>query len=208
MMPPLLALTAANAYAMLGRLCAYGATWITTLAQRSTQNGAQGGANPASADPVTNFVRVLRAMRWANTLADFLAGRFRLTPVRTRTAIVHDQPDAASIARYDEREDDDDERFSMGPDPAVVRALRTQPLGKIIARICRDLGLPSTHELWPAGLVAITQTFAEWIAQPPPQAAPPATPLPSPRPCAEPSMQSDHPPPPIRPPPSRPDGND
>ena len=225
MLPSLLALTATHARHLLNRLSAFGAAWITTLAQRTAQPCPSAcpadparnlpradparslpRADPARslprADPARSLQSVLRAMRWASTLAAFLAGQFQLPPLRARP-IQRADTDPKEIDRYNERESDDAENFRAGPDRAMAHAFRTRPVGRIVARICRDLGLTPASDLWPADLVAITQTPVEWVATnfTPPILATrlaPHAPLSSPPP--QPPADTDHPTPPIRPP--------
>ena len=199
MPPPLLALTAAHARELLGRLCACGAAWIEVLR----------GAPPPPSLPIipvhpagqtATLLRVLRAMRWASMLAALLAGRLQLPALRARKPL--DNGDHEDLR---DRDPGDPQHSLAGADRAMFHAFRTRPVGKIVARICRDLGVSKTHEFWPADLIAITHTPAEWTAAQA-QQAPPApaatvetTPPSHPNQTTHPSTQTD-PPPPDRPP--------
>ena len=167
MLAPVLALTATHARHLLHQLCTHGAAWIADLRGTGTEPAPR--AKPLDR---ARLRRVLRAIRWTAMLAALFAGRLQLPPPSARAR----KPRNEDYENLNDPEPGDRDPSLAGSDRAMVRAFRTRPVGKIIARICRDLGISQAHDLWPAELVALTQTPVDWAA---------ANPLP-PTPCDEP----------------------
>jgi hypothetical protein len=174
---------------------------------------------PGTPNPLDAFVRIAAAIRWLAALAVTLDGSHAFLPSRTRAAAAAAQnpepPPAAAEAETPPEPPTPAEPATQPENPAadltsdsteelrrIRRAFATRPIGQIVRDICARIGVDPSSALWPAALIAITQTPAEWVAERERAAAPPQrprrvwqTPPPTPNPPEPPAFKRPEPPP-------------
>lgn len=155
---------------LLGRVAAFGASLADRLVACLPIDPIP---SPQAVDAtITRMTRILRALTWLSVLDAVFAGTWRPSPpAHPRAARSAAVAVAGSVSA-------DSARPARSPRVTTIitglrHAFATRPIGKIVAGLCRDLGIAPGTEAWPTELIALTATPAEWAAThalPPPDA--------------------------------------
>ena len=128
---------------------------------------------PLDADPAADpapiarrFLRFARAVRWAIVLAAVLRGEYPLPPARKRT---EPNPDHQPNPRRPSTP-----RAPRLVDSAMHHAFRTLTISQITAKLCLELSLAADDPDYPAELLCLNMTAAEFMKS---QESPGALPL-------------------------------
>ena len=145
----------------------------TLLAQRFV--GPNRDRGPNSFIHYEKLFRMERAVRWTHALMDVLSGRLTFTRPEGRLAPVSPPPArAASPTRR--RPPGSRAPYPLGDTMATLRELfTTRSMREVVTRICIDLEITPDMAAWPAELLIIYETPAQWSA---------AHYLPDPGPCS------------------------
>ena len=186
--PPTQPSRSANLLGLVRRLIDYGRELAATIRQRAFTDPGPVITCFGTADVALILARISRGLHRANALearlirnADRLdAGPRAASPEKPRT------PRRATAPTTDEP----DARLTRLPTPEQIAAkVRRQPIGAVIADICRDLGILPSHPLWRELQIVIIRedgNFANLIkdilnqAFPIPLTPPPGPPTPPP----------------------------
>jgi hypothetical protein len=115
---------------------------------------------------VPRFARLARAIRWAIALAAVLRGEYHLPPARKHTEPTQDrEPHPRRPATP---------RAPREVDSAMHHAFRTLTISQIAAKLCLELGIATDDPDYPAELLSLDMTAAEFAQS---QARPGALPL-------------------------------
>lgn len=168
--------------ALLSRMAAFGVEVVTRLVRIA---GDDATPPTISATGVATFLRVTRAVIWAEMLATVFAGTY--IPIALRPVSQPEiKPETQPAARASTRRTTTTQRQLPAITSAMHRAFATRPIGQIVEKICAGLGIARGSALWPEDLIAMTETPVEWTAShlarrpPSPPASPSASPLASP----------------------------
>ena len=196
--PPTQPSRSASLLGLVRKLIDYGRELATTIRQRVFTDPTSVRCCFGTADVALILARISRGLHRADALeARLLSNAHRLdaaprgasSPMKPRTPRPAAAPSADEAnARLTSLPTSDG--LATGLDPMVAAKVRRQPIGAVIADICRDLGIMPSHPLWRelqiviirecgslAGLVKDILRQAFQIAA----IAPPGSPAPPPR---------------------------
>jgi hypothetical protein len=134
---------------LVRKLIEYGKELAATLHQRAAENPYFAPLNFGTNDLAVALARITRGLLRAQALEERLA-RLAARPNR------QPGPDAAKLSRKPraarpavQRAQVPDSPLAQMPTPReIAAAVRRQPIGAVIADICRDLAILPNHPLW------------------------------------------------------------
>ena len=151
---------------LVRRLVDYGTFLADTIRQRGLGNHPGCHGRQFGTTSITLILaRIARALLRAAALeARLIRGASSLDapprPPRTRPPA----DPAAPRSRPGPRHIDDDALAPMPTPEQITAAIRHQPIGQVIADICRDLGIIPAHPLWPELSRTITHERGRFAA--------------------------------------------
>ncbi|MGP0000105.1 MAG: hypothetical protein ACLPKW_20505 [Acetobacteraceae bacterium] len=138
----------ANLLGLVRKLIDYGRELAATLRRRAFTDPASVRCCFGAADVALILARISRGLHRANALEARLlrnADRLDAAPRATASRPGPRAPRPAAAPAAGEA----DARLAHLPTPAQIAAkVRRQPIGAVIADICRDLGILPSHPLW------------------------------------------------------------
>jgi len=130
------------------------------------------------ADPARAFDQITRAVRWMFALSRILSGEDTLSPPRPRPLAAATSPEprkqpaetpAAGTPAAESPTTEATKPASRRPQNGADRWMRhvfaTRPIGAIVTRLCRQLGVLPASDLWPDDVTSLTETPAQWSAR-------------------------------------------
>jgi hypothetical protein len=197
--PPTQPSRSASLLGLLRKLIDYGRELATTIRQRVLTDPTSVRCCFGTADVALILARICRGLHRANALeARLLSNAERLDAAPRGAASPPRAPRAPRPATAPAADETDAglihlptlDRLATTLDPLVAAKIRRQPIGAVIADICRDLGIMPSHPLWRELQIAIIRecgNFAGFVkdileqAFPIAAIAPPGSPAPPPR---------------------------
>jgi hypothetical protein len=198
--PPTQPSRSASLLGLVRKLIDYGRELATTIRQRVLTDPTSVRCCFGTADVALILARICRGLHRANALeARLLSNAHRLDAAPRGAASPRapraPRPAAAPSDRIALVPGLDPgiptpDRLATRLDPVVAAKIRRQPIGAVIADICRDLGIMPSHPLWRELQIAIIRecgNFAGFVkdileqAFPIAAIAPPGSPAPPPR---------------------------
>lgn len=172
--------------AVLQELSELGMTLARAVTEQALAQVA--GDTPAAGDPALMFSRISRAVRMtiaqegrlgeelasrrvkAKAVADLHAGIAARAPVAEREATVH-RAVARAIRLDTHNQDDEDLLEALDAhldDWSESASFLDRPIGELVGRICKDLGVAANPSLWEDEDWAVAETAAQAESQGPP----------------------------------------
>jgi hypothetical protein len=196
--PPTQPSRSASLLGLVRKLIDYGRELATTIRQRVLTDPTSVRCCFGTADVALILARICRGLHRANALEARLLSNAERLDAAPRGAASPRAPRAPRPATAPS------DRIALVPgldpgiptllattlDPLVAAKIRRQPIGAVIADICRDLGIMPSHPLWRELQIAIIRecgNFAGFVkdileqAFPIAAIAPPGSPAPPPR---------------------------
>jgi hypothetical protein len=153
--PPTRPSRSANLLGLVRKLIDYGKELAATIRQRAFTNPGPVIACFGTADVALILARISRGLHRANTLEARLlrnADRLDAAPRGASSPRTPRAPRPPATPSADET----NARLTHLPTPEQIAAkVRRQPIGAVIADICRDLGILPSHPLWRELQIAI-----------------------------------------------------
>jgi hypothetical protein len=196
--PPTQPSRSASLLGLVRKLIDYGRELATTIRQRVLTDPTSVRCCFGTADVALILARICRGLHRANALEARLLSNAHRLDAAPRGAASPRAPRAPRPAAAPSTDETDvrltslptPDRLATKLDPVVAAKIRRQPIGAVIADICRDLGIMPSHPLWRELQIAIIRecgNFAGFVkdileqAFPIAAIAPPGSPAPPPR---------------------------
>ena len=139
---------AATLLTLVRKLIDYGKQLAASLQQRTADIAAATQAFGTS-DIAQMLAAITRGLHRANALEARLAKQAARPHAEAKPARAPSQRVPRAAAETTQRADEADTRLVRLPTPEQIAAkVRRQPIGVVIADICRDLGILPNHPLW------------------------------------------------------------
>jgi hypothetical protein len=196
--PPTQPSRSASLLGLVRKLIDYGRELATTIRQRVLTDPTSVRCCFGTADVALILARICRGLHRADALEARLLSNAHRLDAAPRGAASPRAPRAPRPATAPSTDETDvrltslptPDRLATRLDPVVAAKIRRQPIGAVIADICRDLGIMPSHPLWRELQIAIIRecgNFAGLVkdileqAFPIAAIAPPGSPAPPPR---------------------------
>jgi hypothetical protein len=196
--PPTQPSRSASLLGLVRKLIDYGRELATTIRQRVLTDPTSVRCCFGTADVALILARICRGLHRANALEARLLSNAHRLDAAPRGAASPRAPRAPRPAAAPSTDETDarlihlpaPDKLATRLDPVVAAKIRRQPIGAVIADICRDLGIMPSHPLWRELQIAIIRecgNFAGLVKDVLEQAfpiaaiAPPGSPAPPPR---------------------------
>ena len=154
--PPTQPSRSASLLGLVRKLIDYGRELAATIRQRAFTDPTSVRCCFGTADVALILARICRGLHRANALEARLLSNADRLDAAPRGASSPGKPRAPRPAAAPAADATDarlihlptPDRLATGLDPVVAAKVRRQPIGAVIADICRDLGIMPSHPLW------------------------------------------------------------